>query len=51
MPRELENCPKDMLKPTSSAALRSLSACSYSCNLETYSHLKVRRHKRSRMCN
>jgi len=36
MPRELENCPEDMLKPTSNAALRSLSACSCSCNLATY---------------
>lgn len=36
MPRELAICPEDMLKPTSNAALRSLSACSCSCNLETY---------------
>ena len=48
MPRELENCPENMLKPTSSAPLRSLSACNCSCNLETYSHLKVKRHKQSR---
>lgn len=38
-------------QPTSNATLRSLSACNYSCNLETYSHLKVKRHKRSRRCN
>lgn len=36
MPRELESCPVDMLKPTSNAALRSLSACNCSCNLETF---------------
>ena len=36
MPRELLNCPEDMLRPTSKAALRSLSACNCSCNLETY---------------
>jgi len=32
----LEICPEDMLKPTSNAALRSLSACNCSCNLETF---------------
>lgn len=36
MLRELLNCPEDMLRPTSKAALRSLSACNCSCNLETY---------------
>jgi hypothetical protein len=34
--RALENCPEDMLNPTSRAALRSLSACNCSCSLETY---------------
>lgn len=38
MPRGPENCPEDMLNPTSRAARKSLSACNCSCSLATYTN-------------